>query len=53
LEEFRNPDERPTALSHHAEALSLIGFIDTGNLYDKGEFDPTGCAQVWAQAFGT
>ena len=23
------------------QGLSLIGFIDTGNLYDKGEFDPT------------
>ena len=21
--------------------LSLVGFVDTGNLYDKGEFDPT------------
>jgi outer membrane protein insertion porin family len=23
------------------EGLSLVGFIDAGNLYDKGEFDPT------------
>jgi outer membrane protein insertion porin family len=23
------------------EGLSLVGFIDTGNLYDKNEFDPT------------
>jgi outer membrane protein insertion porin family len=23
------------------QGLSLIGFIDSGNLYDKGEFDPT------------
>jgi outer membrane protein insertion porin family len=23
------------------QGLSLVGFIDTGNLYDKGQFDPT------------
>ena len=23
------------------QGLSLVGFIDTGNLYDKGDFDPT------------
>jgi outer membrane protein insertion porin family len=23
------------------QGLSLVGFVDTGNLYDKGDFDPT------------